>query len=452
MNKMKHVKMIKHIFCITVTLVLAALFPLYAQSIRQGSKITVGVPSMQNGGSDDAWMPLFVQGQLTTDFQNYSGLIVIDRQAVKQLLEEQKIKEQNAYLTGSEDEIQYASLVEADYVLSVTLIKTGPSYSLSCSIQDVKFSSIVGKVYSAVNLSESRLSDGSAIHAASYDLLKSIGVPESILASLKASTASQNADVAANLYTAKGMAVEQSGGSIVQAMAYYQKAVGSSSKITEAAQCLDGLTSRISGVNVGTVVLNDIQLRNQWKKIWADMYEYAKENWVNAVYDPSLVDMTNINYDKETADLVLPVAVRLNPEVHDLWYRLIDAYEKTPKKGNWNLKEATWDFLACPRKIKMAVYNEDDVLLGYSVMYFKITIDAAAVNIKKDPDYKYYYEYFLYPYRLEDYGKYLDIFWTTFRFVVKDVDPNDITGSLTFELIPNCEGGMIRAMKSVSIN
>ena len=79
---------IQHIF-LTLSMLCVALIPLAAQSVQPGSRITVGFPSMQGGGEADTWVPIYVQGQLTTDMQNYSGLIVIDRQAARQLMEEQ---------------------------------------------------------------------------------------------------------------------------------------------------------------------------------------------------------------------------------------------------------------------------------------------------------------------------------------------------------------------------
>lgn len=427
-------------------LVLAVAFPLSAQSVQPGSKITVGFPSMQGGSEADTWVPIYVQGQLTTDIQNYSGLVVIDRQAAKQLMEEQKIVEQNAYLTDSDNEIQYASLVEADYLVSVMLIKTGSSFSLQCSVQAVKSSTLIGKVYSAPNLSETNLSDGSAIHKASYELLKGIGVPEDSLAALRSNSREQQAAATANVYTAKGMAVEQEGGSVVQAMAYYQKAVGSSKSITEAAARLDGLTSQITGVNLGTAVINDMKLRNQWQKIWTDMIAYVQDNWCNAVYDPSLIDITNIDYNKNTTDLVLPVAVRLNPEVHDLWCRLRDAYKKTPKRGDWNLKESNWSYWCLPYTITMKVYNTDGDNIALAIGFFKVS-NSGYISYSHSQS-KYCDDFKKYSALQRGDGELITTEWETFMFTARNINPESITDNLTIKLEPNCEGGMVRAMQS----
>ncbi|MBR1912797.1 MAG: hypothetical protein IJ828_10655 [Treponema sp.] len=414
-------KKIKHIF--SILLAFAVILPATAQSVPAGSKITVGTPAFQNGGEADTWVPIYVQGQLTTDFQNYSGLTVIDRQAARQLMEEQKIKEQNAYIAGSEDEIQYAALVDADYLVSVMLIKTGSSFSLQCSIQSVKSSSLVGKVYSAPNLSETDLSSGSAVHKASYELLSGIGVPEDSLFMLKDNSNKQQAETAANVFTAKGMAVEQQGGSIVQAMAYYQKAVGSSSAITEAASRLDGLTSQISGVNLGETAMKDMKLRKQWQKIWEDMIAYTKDYWADVAYDPSLLDFKNPNYEKGTIDLVLPITARLNPEVKDLWIRLIDAYVKTPKQGDWKL-DNFYDWGDVQKRIKpeiaMAIYNSDDVCIGHAKATYNLSWCDGSIGF----------------------------FWGVKELRAEKVNPELITDSLSVKVETNSPGGRVRAMQS----
>lgn len=409
---------IRYIFNILFALLVAC--PIMAQTVKSGSRITVATPAFQNGGEADTWVPIYVQGQLTTDFQNYSGLVVIDRQAARQLMEEQKISEQNAYLSGSEDEIQYATLVEADYLVSVMLIKTGSSYSLQCSIQNVKSSSIVGKVYSAPNLSETDLSSGIAIHMASYELLKGIGLPESDIAALKANGDKQQAEVAANVFTAKGMAVEQEGGSIVQAMAYYQKAVGSSSAIVEAAARLDGLTSQITGVNLGETALNDMKLRKQWEKIWNDMEEFVRNNWADIIYDPSLLDVVNPDYEHETVQFALPINFRLNPDVFDLWNRMYAAYLKTPKLGKWNLEKADWDKMS--RNIMPEITIKVFDCEGNKITSAKTKLDKSIWYMRCE--------------------------WKEQLISTPGINPNLITETLSVKIEPSCSGGRVRAMQS----
>lgn len=184
--------------------------------------------------------------------------------------------------------------------------------------------------------------------------------------------------------------------------------------------------------------MNDMKLRKQWQQIWADMIEYTKNNWCNAIYDPSLLYYDNINYEKNTTDLVLPVAVRLNPEVYELWTRLLDAYKKTPKQGDWSLKEPYWKEMHILTKIRMSVYNVKGDRIAYAVGYFFVGGGVYANGDTDKEDYKH---------RCFD-TKELGTSWKTCRFVADEINPETITGNLTIELEPSCKGGMVRAMQS----
>ena len=82
-------------------------FSLSAQNIKKGSKITVSLPSSKNIEKDEQWIPLFIQGQLLCDIQNYSDFVVIDRTAADSILAEQEKLEANAFING--DESRYSS-------------------------------------------------------------------------------------------------------------------------------------------------------------------------------------------------------------------------------------------------------------------------------------------------------------------------------------------------------
>ena len=73
-----------------ISLLLAVMAMTTGVFAQTTGKITVSPTSLQNGSDDDKWIPLFVQGQLTSDIQNYSDFEVIDRMAATQLAGEQK--------------------------------------------------------------------------------------------------------------------------------------------------------------------------------------------------------------------------------------------------------------------------------------------------------------------------------------------------------------------------
>ena len=106
---MKNLKFLLFIFTFFV------LSPVFAE-LKISGTITVAEPVLKNTGEDESWISYFVQGQLISDFQKYSTLPVIDRASAYQVLGEQAISEQNAFLSGKGEEaaINYASAVKAD--------------------------------------------------------------------------------------------------------------------------------------------------------------------------------------------------------------------------------------------------------------------------------------------------------------------------------------------------
>lgn len=315
----------KKIF-VFIYLIILITFTLSTQSIPENSKITVAVPMFQNGNQEDSWIPLFIQGQLITDFQNYSDFTVIDRQAACQILGEQAITEQAAFMNNQNVSIEYATNVNADFLVSVQILKIKESFSLNCSVQNVKDSSTVGKSYSVANVLESSITDGTAIHKASYELLRGLGISESKLADLQLNNNNQAAEVSANYYIAKGINAEQYGGNIIEAMAYYQKAIGSSSVLTESAERLNNLTENLSNTNLREQALNEIALQKKWEKIWRDLNKYIDENCAFVIYSPVSLQMGIVDFEKERVDVLLPVGWKFDPICHDLYTRVYSTY------------------------------------------------------------------------------------------------------------------------------
>lgn len=413
----------KKIICILGALA-CACFMFSAEPVKAGSKITVSPPSLQNGGEDDSWIPLFVQGQLTTDLQNYSGLIVIDRQAADAIMDEQKREQQKAFMNNETASVEYAALVNADYLVSVQVIKKGSSYSLTCGIQDVKTSTAVGKSYSEPNVSEQALNDGSALHAASYELLKGIGIAESNLSTLKEKSKNRESEVAANYYTAKGLAAEQKGGNVVEAMAYYQKAVGSSKSVTESAARLNTLTTTLPGVSMGKRAKNDMQLRKQWEKIWDDAHEYIRSNWAYVVYCPDLIELTGVDYNRNTATVTFPIFYKLNPECWELYCRLSGAYAAAKKNSvsDWGLDETLW----------AAGYGNNHRGTGAQITVF-------LANKQKG-------EWTAFARSRTDWGITMENYFSTYVLKFEGVNPELITDNLLISVRPNCKGGVVKTL------
>lgn len=82
----------------------------------------------------DSWIPSFVQGLITTNFQNYSGMRVVDRQNFDMVKAEQKLSE-GAESSDSET-IEIGKLTNARSVIIGNITKKTESYALTFSITD----------------------------------------------------------------------------------------------------------------------------------------------------------------------------------------------------------------------------------------------------------------------------------------------------------------------------
>ena len=118
----------------SILLLLLTVFSVISTAGAFAVTLTVSPPVMQNGTKDDAWIPIFFQGQLSADFQNNSDFGVIDRTAAFQIAGEQQVREAAASMTNEDAGIRYAQLLAADYSVSVTIVNKGGSYSLDCKV------------------------------------------------------------------------------------------------------------------------------------------------------------------------------------------------------------------------------------------------------------------------------------------------------------------------------
>lgn len=330
----------KKLFMLLLSLNLCA----FVAAKKPAPKITVAPVSFQNAGAEDGWIPLFVQAQLTSDIQNYSDFTVIDRMAADAIMGEQKRAEQKAYLNNTKDDFEYASLVNADYVIVANLVKKGTGYSFTCTVHDVKKATVIGKSYNSASVSESALRNGSALHSASYEILRGLGIKEKKLAALKQSGAEkQNSEVESNYYTAKGIAQEEKDdGNFIAVLNYYNKAVEASNTNAEASFRLKSYGEWLYGSNLGSTAQADIQKRKRWQAIWQTVRQYNLENWSYTVYNPADLKTLSIDYNRGRADYLLPVKYKINPDCVRLYNEMLSSYNSTKKLGDWGIDTSFW--------------------------------------------------------------------------------------------------------------
>ena len=321
-----------------------------AQTLPRGSKLTVAPPIAQNLGEDEKWIPLFVQGQLSADLQNYSGCMVIDRSAANALTAEQERMEIFAEAVNDSISIEYAQLLAADYIVIMNILGKGNQFSLDCKIVNVKTNQSVGKVYSNANVSRQSLNFGTAIHAASYELLKGIGISENQLSSLKHKiqengSPAQSAEIAAQTSVAKGIVAEKNGANI-EALTYYIQARKNNRNLDEANKRIANMAATLSGGNFGAQAKNLIKLRNDWEKLLSEAAQMIAENApeFRLMYFTNIraAELTEADYENNTISLKIgsPYLKQTDNggENEQLILELKTALSKIPESKNWGSK------------------------------------------------------------------------------------------------------------------
>lgn len=321
-----------------------------AQTLPRGSKLTVAPPIVQNLGEDEKWIPLFVQGQLSADLQNYSGCMVIDRSAANALTAEQERMEIFAEAVNDSISIEYAQLLAADYIVIMNILGKGNQFSLDCKIVNVKTNQSVGKVYSNANVSWQSLNFGTAIHAASYELLKGIGISENQLSGLKHKiqengSPAQSAEIAAQTSVAKGIVAEKNGANI-EALTYYIQARKNNRNLDEANKRIANMATTLSGGNFGAQAKNLIKLRNDWEKLLSEAAQMIAENApeFRLMYFTNIraAELTEADYENNTISLKIgsPYLKQTDNggENEQLILELKTALSKIPESKNWGSK------------------------------------------------------------------------------------------------------------------
>ncbi len=287
---------------VALLLLVLDILPLYAApKFNSKNTVVVNYPVVQNIPPEDLWIPDFIQGQLTTYLQKYSVMTVIDRASVSNLLSEQMIAEANEFATNKkqEDLLNYATIINADYILVVELSQINDKYNLSCVMQDKKNNKTVpGVSYSTDNITNENLINGSAMQAVSYELLIRMGEKKSKISELLENSEKMNSDVAADYYIAKGLYVQSMQDSVDYDFAMY----------------------------------------DEWKKIWNDFVVYREEIWLQVFYCMDFLNFRVTNFDTETANIKIPFSIGVNNEVIKLYNQLEVIYSNTKKHRNWNIK------------------------------------------------------------------------------------------------------------------
>jgi len=307
--------------------------PYFSGNGGKGIRISVLQPEYEGFTPSENWLPIFLQGNLTANFNKYSAMTVIDRQNLDKILEEQAHSLSGFY--SDDDFISIGKLTNAEYLLIGKLQKTSNSViSTQLSITNIETGERKASYIKACSLNE--ITDLSMITDATIELLGQMGIEitEAGIQSIKA--AQSPTTINSETALSKGIAAQKEG-TTVAALSYYYESVSFDPKSTEAASRLGVLSSFVSSGNIVESVRNDFQQREAWAKILNECEDfYSKHLPYEILYNPSLKQGT-ANYEKRTVDLSFTLSVQPTAAFNVI-QDILNGLKKSGKKEAWGFQ------------------------------------------------------------------------------------------------------------------
>lgn len=305
--------------------------------------IAVPAPKTVNIADGNEWIPLFIQGVITSNLQQYSGLTVIDRQNVDMVRAEQKLGESAIF--SDADALELGNLTHARLIVTGSIMQKGASYALNFSITDAETGETKASA-SVPNCLQSALENGEAANQISYDLMKSFGVKLSseAVSALTKSASVMTATVSAQANVAKGIVAEKNGANI-EALTYYVQAKKNDRNLSEVSSRMQNMTSIVASGNFGANAKNMMKLRSDWDKLLRQAAELIASNpptfELRYFSDIQAEEMTAKDYERGTMSFTVssPYLWQSDDgENEKLATELLNTLHKIPESKNWGEK------------------------------------------------------------------------------------------------------------------
>lgn len=89
-------------------------------------------------------------------------------------------------------------------------------------------------------------------------------------------------------------------------------------------------------------IQTDIKNREKWQITWQNVRKYNEKNWACIVYNPADLKTLSIDYNSGTADYIIPVKYKINPDCLHRYNEALSAYNSTKKLGDWGIDTNFW--------------------------------------------------------------------------------------------------------------
>jgi len=308
----------------------------------KGIRLAILEPSANGLSTDEQnWMTSTIQSSITGDFHKFSDMTIIDRQNFEKILEEQALSMSGHF--SDDDYIRIGNLINAQYILAGSVIRTPTAYMLELSVTDVETGERKAS-YPPTQVTPVSLENLSAVKEASQALLEQLGVRLSDLARQELKKTPDTAAVQAEMALARGINAQRQG-TEVAALSYFFQAAAFDPSLWEAASRSSVIIANISSGNIGADIRNDIELRRAWVARLTETEQFFHSAVTGdppyTLFYGTGIEAGAINYQTETAILFIPINLRANT----VWFNSIAqaasavyaGLNATGRKNDWGL-------------------------------------------------------------------------------------------------------------------
>ncbi len=161
------------VLCAGIVLLQAQENPYYEEQGGAGIRIAVLKPAGEGLPPGEEWLLRLVQSTLTSDFNTFSAMTVLDRQNLDAIINEQRDSYSGYY--SDDDLISIGNLTNMQYITTGSLIKTGGGFILEMSVSDAESGERIAS-FAPKNCSLDELQSTAVMKELAENLLGQLGV------------------------------------------------------------------------------------------------------------------------------------------------------------------------------------------------------------------------------------------------------------------------------------
>jgi hypothetical protein len=301
-----------------------------------GADISLAVLKPDVLGEAPAYLPVYVQGILNNNFRKYSGITLIDRQNLEQIIAEQDLAAGGRF--SESDFVSIGNLTNARYLLIGTIQQlSGNRYSLTLTVTEAVNGEVRASFIGNGTLAQIERT-GALINEATADLLTQLGV-NLTEAGKRNLAAGSSAVVQAETGFARGITAQASGDSLEALLNYTQSAVFDPSGLESIAR-LAQLSSSISGGSISELIVYDFQARDRWLEVFRETTRFFDEHPpFEITFDPNLVQEGESDWKRRAASLGMRVALESNTASFEAMNALLSGLDETKRRKAWGFSD-----------------------------------------------------------------------------------------------------------------